>query len=1278
MSSDPDTISTPEPATSAGRGVLWLKVLRAFIIGPLIIVGWIAIGLWSVALVAERTGTLNRILTTEVARRLGPVADDFQIARTEVDWLERTVRLIGVSSGPGGRDVYIEELMLLFGWDAERGPRVERVELNGGSLRISRALMNGIQGLMNSREPSADDQPLPTFVVHSLLVEGETPKWGDLQGGQLDACLRPAPDGVQRLAGRLLPPGSSPNDPGGEIYLSGELDREGVLFMRAAARGLHLSSDRLPSGTPLEELRSLSASTVLDLEATGRFDPRKSLYPTFETRLTLSDGQFEIPLIDDPNRRSASDARLELRTQFKPGPSQALWDLEAWHGSAHFGVTWGGHPADAWLLLGRDAAPGYVAEAWIDVPRVEADESIGRLTDAPIWKSIIGQFSPHGTAGVSFAARLPDPWEAPDGLGRTMERCFTVRGLGEMSVAYHGLADRQTGVRAKGFPMRVSEIDGEFVYAFHPEKTLPEQMGFVGLRGRAAGGDVRVDGFLHARPRWFLAPDAPLWMSEWEFYLAALGDNVAVGPEIEGGLIGLGGVLPPSRVWGRYGPRSGHTDFEVELWHNTMAPGLATHVALDLNEVDLRWSEFPIELTSAVGQVEVWADGRPREAGTASWAVAVDAHAEADATTEPVAVRARVRGQAQPPSATAGAPDEGQVSFTTVQARAVNIGDAETRRVLGQEFPDALVILNSIGAAGFVDMDISHVQAPGEPATRATCEIRPGAGGMAVRPAQFPMSTRDLQGRTLLVFDGDGSDAPPALEVQVGPLLGTWTGLTTSTPIAADGHFPADGPGRLKIASAGLETTNRRLLDSIQRALSEIAPDLPVDPSEAGFIGQLDVSTIVELDGASSDFLDLSGYLRSGVLGEPRRPILRDLRGHLRVNDGVLRSDHLRAVLGSTPVELTDFQLRTVDGTTVVRTYISAKGMPLDQDHLSSFVDAETLSTLLDDLHWGGKIDIESGRLDVTQVPGGTPVVRFRGKLRVSSMDIDLGLPISVQSAEVTDLDLTFENDTVRALAHVSDLYCQIAGHQVERASLLATLVEPHLSIQELEGQFQGGSLRSRGQEQTSSLGASLFSIDLVPPFPFRLSFEVDRVDVGQLLAGIFKSDFANEGRVKGAINLAGTLDTLIGIHGSGYATLSDSALWSIPVFQDLFSQLGFETSATFKEMGSQFTVDDGTIRMTNMRVKSDLLSLVGEGSFDLEGRLDYDLEVRYSLVDRLGPLTRLVYWVQNSLLRISIRGDMSRPKVILKGILSRLVAKVGDGPPELPLPGYSALPDRF
>ena len=86
----------------------------------------------------------------------------------------------------------------------------------------------------------------------------------------------------------------------------------------------------------------------------------------------------------------------------------------------------------------------------------------------------------------------------------------------------------------------------------------------------------------------------------------------------------------------------------------------------------------------------------------------------------------------------------------------------------------------------------------------------------------------------------------------------------------------------------------------------------------------------------------------------------------------------------------------------------------------------------------------------------------------------------------------------------------------------------------------------------------------------------------------------------------------------------------------------------------------------------------MGEGSITFEGRLHHDLEVRYGLVDNLGPFTRLLYKIQNSLLRVSIRGDMSRPEVVLRGFFSQFFRRPSGQARRLPLPPFSTLPERY
>ena len=160
-------------------------------------------------------------------------------------------------------------------------------------------------------------------------------------------------------------------------------------------------------------------------------------------------------------------------------------------------------------------------------------------------------------------------------------------------------------------------------------------------------------------------------------------------------------------------------------------------------------------------------------------------------------------------------------------------------------------------------------------------------------------------------------------------------------------------------------------------------------------------------------------------------------------------------------------------------------------------------------------------------------------------------------------------------------------------------------------------------------------------------------------------------------IRLAGDFERLTDMRGSGSIRVEESALWAIPVFQALSTRLGIDTTVLFRTMLCDYAIADGELRLERMRVDSDLLSLVGEGAISFEGDVVSDLEVRYGLVDSLGPLTKLLYHIQNSLLRVSIRGSMERPTVVLRGLVSQFFSP-DEERERLPLPGFSQRRKRF
>ena len=115
-----------------------------------------------------------------------------------------------------------------------------------------------------------------------------------------------------------------------------------------------------------------------------------------------------------------------------------------------------------------------------------------------------------------------------------------------------------------------------------------------------------------------------------------------------------------------------------------------------------------------------------------------------------------------------------------------------------------------------------------------------------------------------------------------------------------------------------------------------------------------------------------------------------------------------------------------------------------------------------------------------------------------------------------------------------------------------------------------------------------------------------------------------------------------------------------------------------FDEIHFDYRIDDGAIQMKEINLRSPLLQLVGEGSLGMEGDLNHQLEVHYSIVDKIAPLRRLFYLIQNIFVSVSISGDLSRPIVRLNNGIFSLFRRDPEIRASLPLPGLSPLPRRF
>jgi hypothetical protein len=397
----------------------------------------------------------------------------------------------------------------------------------------------------------------------------------------------------------------------------------------------------------------------------------------------------------------------------------------------------------------------------------------------------------------------------------------------------------------------------------------------------------------------------------------------------------------------------------------------------------------------------------------------------------------------------------------------------------------------------------------------------------------------------------------------------------------------------------------------------------------------------------------------------------------LEFKNKTLFGERVSARLAGTPVALSDVRFSTHKDGSRLESRFSTESFPLDAEHLRALVDPKTLEAVLGELHLRGRIDVNDGRFALESPRQGESRIELSGKLTPNDVFVQLGLPLSIRSASASIEQLILEGGRVRAVLRIDDLYGEIADRKLERANLLLTYVEPRLSIETLSGQFEGGEIHPLGEG--SARGGTVFSLDLEEPFPFQLALDLRDVQVGGLVHGLFPSNLAAKGLLDCRLRLTGNTEDLLGIQGSGSIEVRESRLWSVPVFRALLSQIGMGDEAVFDSMASNFRIKNGVIHMNDNQVHSQLVQLVGDsGELDLSGRLAFDLDLHYAIVDRLGPFRRLLYSIQNSLLSVQIRGDMSRPEVILRNPLSRMFSGRGAGRPQLPLPDFASLPPRF
>ena len=1213
-----------------------------------------ALGGWLVLLALAAWGLLvdtnvtTDALTSLVQSRMGP---SLSVKVRDIGFapLGRELVLQGVTlEGQTGR-LEIERLRLFVGWKAKRGLGIDGIVAEGGTMLLSEQFLGELSQINDQETPAAPLSGTPPLQVDGveLHVRTEEGKWTNL--GVLDMGAQSHRD-IWTVQGKLegAPTTNAP------LLFHSTIKDKSQFQARAACDGilLELLQDQPWMPTEFgEQLASWQASGPVRLRADlVRGDKDQSLDVHLE--LGLNEGHAILPPNDLglPNADFPVDGNLDLQATLHgdlriSGEGQ----IEGLGLSARANLGLGDLQATVLARTGGGASPDQDLEVWLEIPRMDWEqEALPLFGRDAIVADLEGMLQPKGGGQALAWLTVPEgAWkgERPEIL---IPRLIVIRPHEQTSAAYFGDPNLKAGgVRNTGFPARVKNLSGLVLHGFTPGDYLGEELALVDLRGQHPTGPARVAGMFRIRGPW-IDQSPPEQHVPMEMLLSIAGEQFDLGDELFTSLEGLSGIETVRLIRPEYDPQGGSIDFDLVLQNVRAQEGLSTDLRLNFKDTSFHWAAGDLNLNQATGQVLVQATpvSLTEQAGTV--------RLNLNGSSAPFTTETNLQGMIS------FGPEPGRASWLQLGLEGIDLGSPA--------IADLFIETDPRMGAGLKEQ-ISEAVCSGTISVWREEEHQPFAlealfktkeSGLSVQVLGEQVDPVRLRAqaslRGQLAVDGEPFDTS-ALRLALRARSPEFTVplISISSP-----REPLE-TWRARVLAAGIDAADPSLSRLIQSSKEG-------SPTITGFV---DASAQVQPGQETSTvklWVDCERITLPGFQEE-----LGPVRGQIELTgDGLVTSPRLELSMAGANAILTDLVIDPRPGQERATTAISAQNVPLGEKQLTLLLGAETGGVLIDELQAKGLLSIESGILAVHLPQSGSPKVRFDGRVSLRDASMILGLPIEVQRLGESEVTLISEDNEIRVRVKVADLNASLAGRTLQGASFQATFIKPRLVIEDFSAGFEGGRLETQGLSQANT--ASFFSMDLAPPFPFSLSAFMRAVDVGRLTRGIFQSEFANEGRLNGNLRLSGELGNLLGVRGTGRIELKDSALWAIPVFQALFATLGFDSTATFGSMETWLKLEGGVISMSGMRLKSDILSLVGDGTLDMEGDLDCSMEVRYSLVDKFGLVNKIIYLLQDELIRISIEGDMGRPAVVARGILSRFTSHKHQGR-RLPIPPLSTLP---
>ncbi len=1242
--------------------------------------------------VVDVSGVLRNALHERARELLAPHDADLELEAARLHWSDPSLRLDGVRliDRRGDEVLALDSIRLHF---SVLPPRVAGVEIAGASLTLGLGARELVEAWRERARPAEAKRAggavrAPWLEVEGVELRVDSRGLVDLQpawvGPLCTLSLSSSASGVERawLRGEIVPE-PRPGRRLSPIRFSGAVDPTGRIAVQADSTDLDVDISALPEFIARRAALFGPWRAKADLEFGAIFEGLDPVPVDSDLRLRVDDFR---PL-DESNTVAPTDVSLVARASFdsSAGPDGQLLSIVS-ETRGH----WRSTPFEVGLRAGRAAPAGTALEVRAELPRLPLDETtyavaeellrgpLGLTRSAQYTANTIDALGVEGSAEVRLDFRR-ERAVTPQAPARNLFALRATPREGTL-LRYLGWPDEKQVI---GFPAPVAAQRGRVLVSVDSGAERAVQVGFNALGGPVPGGEASFDGLIQTAPYGMAALEQ---RPHLRFSLDVPSMDVTTGARV--GLQGLG--LEEFDVLERFDPRGGSLRGRMELERRPDERLPLISLDLDLEGVGARWNELPAPIHDLMGEVDLRmsrsiASNGTSDGGRRAIGVAVGLEGRVEAGGE---VRVRV-GVRDPLERREDAPDDG-----LLRQIEVDVTDAElagTTRAALDQLESVRAVLDRTGVAGTLEARVRSARWSPERPRALRIEVEPVEARLL--PTASTPGVEQLRG---------------AVSIELPKVPGNGAGFAA----LAAGHLEGSAPGAASV-EASLRLDSRLAPPAAALSLELAAHGVdPLHPAWPEYLATLEdqapalaLKRVLECEPRGQIDLELEFRAdRDSQLAQPPRLTahlrsnrarvegltLEDLRGAISTDGVALDSERLDGVVAGRKVGLSSLQAlpadqvgrldratrellaRTAPGRTVeglVTADVALVDTLIDDELVAELTGAEQPSD------WQILIDTDGTRLLLaSDVDGRLALgasgtirphdVRFRPNLRISTIELDVGHAV-------------LDDAGVRALGEVRRGFGDVSGLGIEDASGIVSYVGDRLTLEGLSAGFAGG--RISGQQRSDGLlGGRAASVELRPPYRFDLALAFDSIDVNQVLSQVIVGDGTDAGRLRGHMRLVGEPNDPLSLEGEGFLAIDNARLYSIPVIRDLFKQLGFDATATFDWMRTRVQVAEGRIEMQDAVAHTPLLKLVGRGALGVDGSLDHEFDIAYSLVDKVPLLSRLFYWLQSRLLRVSILGDMTRPRVILTNPLLDLVGRSRPRPPRLPYPRSDDLPDRF